>query len=45
MFTDGELQNVMNYLDRVKDLYWSDWEELKKNAKCDSVCSEKGKYN
>lgn len=36
LLTGGEMQNVMDYLDRIRNLYWSDWEELMKSAKCKS---------
>lgn len=28
LLTGGELKNVMDYLDRIKNTYWRDWEDL-----------------
>ncbi|XP_053381762.1 uncharacterized protein LOC123540858 [Mercenaria mercenaria] len=28
LLTSGELKNVTDYLDRIKDTYWLDWEEI-----------------
>ncbi|XP_053382138.1 failed axon connections homolog [Mercenaria mercenaria] len=34
LLTGGEMQNVMDYLDRIREMYWSDWDEIMKTAKC-----------
>lgn len=28
LLTSGELKNVIDYLDRIKDTYWMDWEDI-----------------
>ncbi|XP_053385457.1 failed axon connections homolog [Mercenaria mercenaria] len=28
LLTNGELKNVTDYLDRIKDTYWMDWDEI-----------------
>jgi len=33
LFSGGELKNVTDYLDRIKSLYWPDWELLCKRVK------------
>ena len=32
LLTGGELTNLMDYIDRMKELYWPDWNELITNA-------------
>lgn len=38
LLTGGEVQNVIDYMDRIKATYWSDWEEIMKHAKCNTKC-------
>ncbi|XP_060554968.1 failed axon connections homolog isoform X2 [Ruditapes philippinarum] len=34
LLTGGKQQNVMDYLDRIKDVYWPDWEKICAESKC-----------